>query len=113
MFSRLIIDGNSVYEIDEECLKRRSVPPECGVTEAIERQQKKENKEKSFRWIKQQKGNAGRIPFLHETVLEDSATSVSTAVIATAEEKKEDQPAAVVSATAVVIAAEGAVSTAG
>lgn len=49
MFSRLIIDGNSVYEIDEECLKRRSVPPECGVTEAIERQQKKENKEKSFR----------------------------------------------------------------
>lgn len=23
MYSRLIIDGNAVYEIDEECLKRR------------------------------------------------------------------------------------------
>lgn len=46
MFSRLIIDGNSVYEIDEECLKRRNVPPECGIREAIERQQKKEQEEK-------------------------------------------------------------------
>ena len=27
MHERLIIDGNSVYEVDEECLKRRNVPP--------------------------------------------------------------------------------------
>ena len=27
----LIIDGNSVYEIDEECLKKRKVPDECGI----------------------------------------------------------------------------------
>lgn len=46
MFSRLIIDGNSVYEIDEECLKRRNVPPECNVREAIERQKKKEQEDK-------------------------------------------------------------------
>ncbi len=29
MHERLIIDGNSVYEVDEECLKRRNVPTEC------------------------------------------------------------------------------------
>ena len=26
---RLIIDGNSVFELDEECLKNRKVSPEC------------------------------------------------------------------------------------
>mgnify|MGYP000762027951 FL=1 len=31
MHERLIIDGNSVYEVDEECLKRRNVPTECRV----------------------------------------------------------------------------------
>ena len=34
----LIIDGNSVYEIDEECLKRRSVPEECEVYKKIVRE---------------------------------------------------------------------------
>ena len=53
MAARLIIDGNSVYEIDEECLKRRNVPPECGVKEAIERQLEKE---KSNRY-RQNRGN--------------------------------------------------------
>ena len=38
----LIIDGNSVYEVDEECLKRRNVPTECRVKEAVERQIQKE-----------------------------------------------------------------------
>ena len=33
MYERLIIDGNSVYEVDEECLKHRNVPAECRVTE--------------------------------------------------------------------------------
>jgi hypothetical protein len=28
---RLIIEDNMVYEIDEECLKRRTPPGECGV----------------------------------------------------------------------------------
>lgn len=28
---RLIIDGNSVFEIDEQCLKKRKVPKECDV----------------------------------------------------------------------------------
>ena len=35
---KLIIDGNSVYEVDKECLKKRRIPPECKVQEALERQ---------------------------------------------------------------------------
>ena len=33
---RLIIDGNSVFEIDEECLKQKRVPKECGTVEKME-----------------------------------------------------------------------------
>lgn len=29
--SRLIIDGNSVFEIDEECVRKRKIPPECDI----------------------------------------------------------------------------------
>ena len=29
----LIIDGNSVYEIDEECVRKKKVPKECGIYE--------------------------------------------------------------------------------
>ena len=35
---KLIIDGKSVYEVDEECLKKRKVPPECKVEEALKKQ---------------------------------------------------------------------------
>lgn len=28
---RLIIDGNQVYEIDEECLKKKKPPKDCQV----------------------------------------------------------------------------------
>ena len=28
---RLIIDGNSFFEIDEECIKRKKVSPKCGL----------------------------------------------------------------------------------
>lgn len=34
----LVIDDNSVYEIDEECLKTKKVPKECGVYEKIQQQ---------------------------------------------------------------------------
>lgn len=40
----LIIDRNSVYEIDEECLKRRRVPKECGTAEMVEELRQKEKK---------------------------------------------------------------------
>lgn len=34
----LVVENNSVYEIDEECLKRRSVPEECEVYQKIVRE---------------------------------------------------------------------------
>lgn len=42
----LIIDENSVYEIDEECLKKRNVPSECKVIEKVKEQVKKEAEQK-------------------------------------------------------------------
>ena len=38
----LIVDGNSVYEIDEECAKRKKVPKECGISEKMLQQQNRE-----------------------------------------------------------------------
>lgn len=37
----LIIDKNSVYEIDEECLKQKQVPKECGTAEKVEEIQRR------------------------------------------------------------------------
>lgn len=37
----LVIEGNSVYEIDEECMKRRKVPKECEVYEKLVKKRKK------------------------------------------------------------------------
>ena len=37
----LVIEGNSVYEIDEECLKRRKVPKECEVYVKLVKNRKK------------------------------------------------------------------------
>lgn len=33
---RLVIDGNSVYEIDEECVRKEHPPKECGIYEHLE-----------------------------------------------------------------------------
>jgi hypothetical protein len=49
---KLIIDGSSVYEVDEECLKKRKVPSGCGVEEAIRRQEQSERQ--------REKGGTGR-----------------------------------------------------
>ncbi len=37
----LIIEDDSVYEIDEECLKTRNVPKECKVREKLLKEHKK------------------------------------------------------------------------
>ena len=42
----LIIDKNSVYEIDEECLKRKKVPKACGTAELAEQMRQKKEKRK-------------------------------------------------------------------
>lgn len=39
---KLIIDGNSVFEIDEECLKRRKPPMDCDVEKYFPEDEKKE-----------------------------------------------------------------------
>ena len=43
---KLIIDGNSVYEIDEECVRKRKVPKECRVYEKILQKQREKQKQK-------------------------------------------------------------------
>ena len=45
---RLIIDGNSVFEIDEKCLKRRKVPKNCNIEKYIEHE-KADRKKKTGR----------------------------------------------------------------
>lgn len=37
---KLIIDGNSVFEIDEECLKKRKVPKDCDIEKYIKKDKK-------------------------------------------------------------------------
>lgn len=32
---KLIIDGKAVYEIDEECVKRKQIPKECEVLDKL------------------------------------------------------------------------------
>lgn len=44
---RLIIDGNSVFEIDEECIKKRKIPKSCDVEKYLK--EEKPNKEKQNR----------------------------------------------------------------
>ena len=59
MNTRLIIDGNAVYEIDEECVKRRKVPLECKLP--IQRKEKeKQNMTEKNGW----KNNTGNYPAL-------------------------------------------------
>ena len=38
----LIIEKNCVYEIDEECLKRRKVPMECGTMQKVKEMKERE-----------------------------------------------------------------------
>ena len=45
----LIIDKNSVYEIDEECLKRKKVPKECGTAEVAEQMRQREQKQSVYK----------------------------------------------------------------
>lgn len=42
----LIIEDDSVYEIDEECIRKNQVPPECMVYEKLLKKSKKEDSHK-------------------------------------------------------------------
>ena len=37
---KLIIDGNSFFEIDEECIKKKKIPPKCGLDKYFKRNEK-------------------------------------------------------------------------
>ena len=40
----LIIEDNSVYEIDEECMKKKKVPPECKTAEKLKQEHLKQQR---------------------------------------------------------------------
>ena len=42
MKTRLIIDGNAVYEIDEECVRKRKVPEKCQTAQKLQMQRKRD-----------------------------------------------------------------------
>ena len=48
---KLIIDGNSVFEIDEECVKRRKPTPQCDIEKYLVLEdislEQQDNKEKN------------------------------------------------------------------
>ncbi len=41
---KLIIDGNSVFEIDEECLKKKKIPQDCDIEKYISKKKKSNTK---------------------------------------------------------------------
>lgn len=43
---RLIIDGNSVFEIDEECIKKKHVPKNCDIEKYLKKEEIKKEKQK-------------------------------------------------------------------
>ena len=42
----LIIEDDSVYEIDEECIRKRGVPKECNVYEKLQQEHKNRKRKK-------------------------------------------------------------------
>lgn len=40
----LVIEDNSVYEIDEVCVKQKQIPKECGIYEKLMQEKKKNEK---------------------------------------------------------------------
>lgn len=49
MMGKLVIDGNSFFEIDEECIKKKRVPKNCGLDKYLKdsyEQNTQDNKKK-------------------------------------------------------------------
>ena len=53
MTRRLIIDGNSVYEIDEDCLRRQRPPENCSVYQYFD--ENKTNEQNNVRGMHRRK----------------------------------------------------------
>lgn len=41
---KLIIDGNSVFEIDEDCIKKKRIPKECDIEKYLSKDKRTKNK---------------------------------------------------------------------
>ena len=54
---RLIIDGNSFFEIDEECLKKRKVSKKCGLDKYIKENVRNEIQKKEIKENKKKRGD--------------------------------------------------------
>ena len=97
---KLIIDGNSVFEIDEQCLKKRKVPKDCDIEKYINKiTDKKENRKR-----KEKQATDIPSPALYGIyLLAETISTTST----TAEEQKKDKPqAAIISATTTIVVEE-------
>ena len=44
---RLIIDGNSFFEIDEKCLKEKNISPKCGLEKYLKTEKETKEEKKS------------------------------------------------------------------
>ena len=44
---KLVIDGNSFFEIDEECIKRKQISKKCGIDKYLKEEYKCERKQKT------------------------------------------------------------------
>lgn len=42
---KLVIDGNSFFEIDEECMKKKNVSKKCGLDKYLKDKQEKKSQE--------------------------------------------------------------------
>lgn len=92
---KLIIDGNSVFEIDEECIKRRKPSLDCDIEKYFLEEEIKRNEEENrpkmsyqMKNLKQKKRWKFHRFFAVLCVLEESVTTTS----AVAEEEKKDNP---------------------
>lgn len=41
---KLIIDGNSVFEIDEECIKKKRIPKDCDIEKYMTKDKRRKKK---------------------------------------------------------------------
>lgn len=57
---KLIIDGNSVYEIDEECARKRKLPKECGIYEHLSWQKEDTRGKREDRRKDEKQNGSGR-----------------------------------------------------
>ena len=54
---RLIIDGNSFFEIDEECIRKKKISKKCGLDKYLTDKSKQADKNNTEHIYKKKKGD--------------------------------------------------------